>query len=348
MPWHFLPSLLRTLNSGGGGVEALGIWGVSVFIVLSGFLMSYRHLKSGESLQPGLRFAWSKMRRLYPLHIVTMLACLLIGLWNVVTEGGSLLLLGANVVVNVFMVQAYVPVREVFQSLNGVSWFMAVTVLTYAVFTLLRAPLRKIKSGNSCVKVLLILFALEALIALLGFLLGGESIDDVPSTRWIVYYFPLSRLPDFAIGCVLGRMFAICEADGSCELADSDTSIGLTLALVVLSWLAFAFQATLLGSDAIRFALLFAPTSAGLIWFVACAESHEEVSMRFLRSKLLVKVGDLSSYAYLIHWPVIRYLYFVFGRLAPSLVLIAAATSRPYVSFCRPLAKPIHLFSISR
>lgn len=309
-----------------GKLEGLGAWGVSVFIVMSGFLMAYGYLQRDCDPAPGLRFAWSKVRRLYPLHIATMLACVVVGVYNVATDGSSPVLLGLNVVLNSLMLQTYVPVREVFQSLNGVSWFMAVSVLTYAVFPALIPSLRKIKSSADGAKALCALLVLEGVIAAIGSLVGGDSIGDIPSTRWIVYYFPPSRLVDFVMGCVLGRMLLLRgRADG--RVACSGLHIALVLLAIATSCVAYALQVPVLGSDAVRFTLLFAPTSPVLIWLVATFEVGGGCAPRLLGSRLLVWVGDLSPYTYLIHWVVIWYVYFVFNRLAPGMTPLAACTS---------------------
>ena len=56
-----------------GQLGCLGAWGVSVFFVLSGFLMLYSYYPREETPAFGLRFAWRKIRTLYPLHLITML-----------------------------------------------------------------------------------------------------------------------------------------------------------------------------------------------------------------------------------------------------------------------------------
>lgn len=51
-----------------------GRWGVSVFFVLSGFMMIYTYMGKNRiryvSLKDNLYFAWRKMKGLYLLHII--------------------------------------------------------------------------------------------------------------------------------------------------------------------------------------------------------------------------------------------------------------------------------------
>lgn len=55
-----------------------GAWGVSVFIILSGFLMYYNHYddKYDISIGESLKFSLKRIKKLYPLHIFTMLLAL--------------------------------------------------------------------------------------------------------------------------------------------------------------------------------------------------------------------------------------------------------------------------------
>lgn len=46
----------------------LGAWGVSIFFVLSGFLMTYNYMPRQDFKYPSpLVFGWQKIKKLYPL-----------------------------------------------------------------------------------------------------------------------------------------------------------------------------------------------------------------------------------------------------------------------------------------
>lgn len=57
--------------------DSTGAWGVSIFIVMSGFLSVYNHLddvKFSTSIKDNIKFSFGKIQRLYPLHMLMTMA----------------------------------------------------------------------------------------------------------------------------------------------------------------------------------------------------------------------------------------------------------------------------------
>ena len=55
------------------GLSLLGAWGVSVFFILSGFVLTYSYYDKPlkADVKSSVSFALRKIGKLYPLHIVT-------------------------------------------------------------------------------------------------------------------------------------------------------------------------------------------------------------------------------------------------------------------------------------
>mgnify|MGYP001064821916 CR=1 FL=1 len=130
----------------------LGAWGVSVFFILSGFLMTYNYYgkKRIESVSftKNISFAWNKMKHLYPLHIVTMLA---MSIFMFIGEGTiPISQVSVRIFLNLLLLQSWTPIQC---DINGVSWYLCVTMFLYFLFPyILRGMERKysVKKRNGC------------------------------------------------------------------------------------------------------------------------------------------------------------------------------------------------------
>ena len=73
--------------------SGLGAWGVSVFLILSGFLMMINYYHSNRridcSIKGNLKFSLRKIRKTYPLHIVMMLSALPFEIKAIATNRGG-------------------------------------------------------------------------------------------------------------------------------------------------------------------------------------------------------------------------------------------------------------------
>ena len=137
------------------GYASFGAVGVSLFFILSGFLMSYRYLPRQNltdtaSILGNLRFAAEKMSRLYALHLLTMLITLfwMLGHPEQFVEGVRFL--PEKMVLNCFLLQSWVPKSSVYFALNSVSWYLSTAMFTYFIFPWLLKVLRRVSgSGES-------------------------------------------------------------------------------------------------------------------------------------------------------------------------------------------------------
>lgn len=118
-------------HSGIGPFGCFGAWGVSLFLMMSGFLMSYRYLQKSNTPTFGFSFVWSKLKKLYPLHIIMMIAKLPFAFVYLFRGWISLALLLVAICLNVTLLQIWIPNESLYTLLNGPSWFMCVIALAY-------------------------------------------------------------------------------------------------------------------------------------------------------------------------------------------------------------------------
>ena len=288
--------------------------GVSIFFVLSGYLMTYSSegKKIGASLSGNAKMAVSRIRSLYPLHIITMILAAVLAFIVILraqNPGKEIPALLGEILLNVFLLQSWFPDSRVNVSLNGVAWYLSVSVFLYFIFPWILLFIRKCsKRALVILCVLILAVQLAGCIPFIHFL-GNEN----PVYIWYMYCFPVFRAGDFFIGCCLGiiykrRPFANARGaaavntpvlirytafEAAATILTTITYLWLSINHTNLFQLAFHNQTTVFIPLAVLWIYLFAEKK-GLITAV-------------LSNRLLYRLGNISSYLFLIHFVVIRY-----------------------------------------
>lgn len=191
------------------GLATLGAWSVSVFFILSGFVMfySYEDKELPVRYKENFTFAIKKIKRLYPLHILMMCTALVFmaaGYWLYSDRSLNVLAFDASeIILNLSLLQSFIPKEEFYFSLNSVSWYLSVSLFLYFAFPSLMQKVKRCKSVKQAIITIAIaytvLFFLSASSAVIGL---SEDLQ-----KWLTYINPIFRLVDFLIGAYLGYIF---------------------------------------------------------------------------------------------------------------------------------------------
>jgi peptidoglycan/LPS O-acetylase OafA/YrhL len=165
-------------------VLAIGNTGVSLFFVLSGFVLAYTYLDAGPVNR---RFFWvSRFARIYPVYLVALI--LAVALMH---EGNRPALLAS-----VLMVQAWNPYWAV--KINYPAWSLSVEALFYAVFPFVAVRVFRARSLLAT-GILLSLAAIASPAAyLLAIHMGARPFSTF--LNGIVSWNPIGHLPIFLLG----------------------------------------------------------------------------------------------------------------------------------------------------
>lgn len=270
-----------------GVFPAGGDAGVALFLMLSGFVMTYgygdRVLARGFS--PSSLFR-RRVARVWPLHLCCLL--LAVTLLPVALGPGTMAALGLNLV----LLQSWVPLQEFYFSGNSVSWCLSDLMLLYLLFPWLWRRLHALSAART----LLLAAAIGAVYAAVLVLTPADLRVGA------VYINPLMRLPDFLLGMGLCALFLHHESR-----LRSVSRTGATLA-EACAWLLLALFIALYPAmpEAVQLACW---------WWMPCAllilvsASGSGLIGRLLCRRPLVRAGELSFSFYMVHQIVIRVLH---------------------------------------
>ena len=203
-------AFLGIFVSHSGLSSQLGAWGVSVFFVLSGFLMTYTYFdrEIPTTLGGSFKIAIKRISKLYMLHIVMMVIAIP---WEIKKAGidlglSSIGLWLLKIFTNLTLTQSWIPTWTVFGAFNGVAWFLSAMLFLYIMFPYVMRFLRKARTPSQIIMSSLAIYAIMILFtfAVRNVIIIGTYPDNC---YWTAYTFPVLRLGDFVLGCNLGWLY---------------------------------------------------------------------------------------------------------------------------------------------
>lgn len=298
--------------------------GVSVFFVLSGFLLTYQHFDSSLTwggYRSSFDFAVRKISKLYPLHIITMFAVIIRILISYIGKEDlikNLIVLGRDIILNIFLLQSWYPNAGVNVSLNGVAWYLSAAVFHYFMFPYIIKKIRRLERKRNLQFMMILLI----LIAQLGISAIALIID--PSWgfyRWAAYDAPFFRMGDFLAGCVIGLLYLEREKTTESkrnlyEIIIVSVCIGITF------WDNRSKHISFISQILNNWTTIYIPMAAALAFFFA--DNKGVVTKRLSECRILQWLGKKSSYYFLIHYVVIQYAVRIAARVplaVPGIVL---------------------------
>jgi len=186
-----------------------GAAGVTIFFVLSGFVLTYNYADAFRTSQaPTIAFIRARIARILPINIVSLiLATLILSWWS---NGGS----AATWVINLLMLQALVPTKAMLLSWNPPAWSVSCELVFYALFPFLCGMLVRVRDGRRLLQLAVAFFVIEVLLFCAMavavdevFHRSGKTAQDISWAIERLKSFPGLRIWEFLIGCVVGLVF---------------------------------------------------------------------------------------------------------------------------------------------
>lgn len=282
------------------GVPPLEGWqfgqGVSVFFVLSGFVLTYAYPQFVDA-HAVRSFYVARVARLWPLHLTTLVAAILILSIPVRTW---------KLPLNILLLQSWVPSGPVYFSFNAVSWSISTELAFYLAFPFL---VSRFAATWHWKLALSLIVAVSAVIA--THFAGVPTYDGTAriDVQGLVMTNPLVRVFEFILGMCATLLWQRAKA----PLATLSGGAWAAIELLFVSLLVANMSVL-----APVLALLLPSGAASGFWIGACLSpalatapllivlsSSRGPIARLLSSKPLVYLGDVSFAIYLTHTLVI-------------------------------------------
>ena len=147
------------------------------------------------SLKDTVLFSVSKIKKLYPLHLIFLLMSIVLFTPPIDMPFFK------HLFANIFLVQAWTLDIDYYFSFNGVSWYLSAALFLYFMFPYILWVIRKYKGISSAMKAIVATVLIEGIITVCVYFLFPNKFYD------ITYIFPPFRLGSFIVGCNIGYVF---------------------------------------------------------------------------------------------------------------------------------------------
>lgn len=285
---------------------------VDYFFMLSGFGLMYSALrKEGRKEGSGatIRLAWlfaeafTRVRKIYPLYIITMLLAVPKELYrSLVEQGNSLgftvLKTAAEFALCVPLLQGLFGVEKIQWLFNSAAWFLSCLFIIYLAAPFIIRSLKRIKTKAGLSAALM----LDALmIAFTAFAFG--KIEEATFFDMLVYASPYRRV--FYV--ILGMLLCLLRVNFSVKPGSKNRLFNVLEIAAATIGLAYFFGNDMVGMRDSLGDLAYAldVTIVGTLLLVFSFEGG--LVSKILSSKPLQTLGKMSMYIFLIHYVLLIY-----------------------------------------
>lgn len=283
-------TFIEVFSAAWGGI------GVSIFIVLSGFMVTYKldFTKQIDDLK-ALAYTWKRICKIFPLHILMLSIRLLFDYRHNIYTSKIVIFL------NVTMLKSFVPIQEVYYSLGGATWYLTL-IWVFALFTPLL--LKIIKNNKEHLPRIFLIVVLFRVVWILAF-------HNSEISQWLTYVNPIFRLTDYFLGMLAGVSY----------MAVKNKLVVLEkhyLKMEIITWGILIVYVVLLSLDKTEWYSVYLRTflSLSLISIFIFAECASTLRQKLIyENPLLIYIGNISFELFLIHIHVRNYVSYAFRKL---------------------------------
>ena len=281
-----------------------GFIGVSFFFILSGFILSYNYKNRLIDYSGFKTFYISRIARIYPLHIICLLIAVVLSVKSIFINP---LIYFCKFIINFFLLQSLIPIKDFYFSFNGPSWSISDEIFFYSLFPFIIFLFNKSK------KMIIFLFILVLLIPLFIY----NNVGGIKNLN--LYVNPFLRISEFIIGIIMCYIFS---SNFFKKIKRSKLIFTfLEFFSIILFFVFFAFHS---------FISLYYKIY-GYYWFsmssiIFIFSFQAGYFSKMLEKKIFILLGEISFSFYLIHQLIIKITFLInkkFLHLNNNVLLIS-------------------------
>jgi peptidoglycan/LPS O-acetylase OafA/YrhL len=314
-------------------LESSASFGMTLFFVLSGFVIHYNYADRVTSygLRGAVEFFWARFSRLYPLYFFVLFIELLSS--NLVTS-----YISTGTTIDQYQaIPAYVTLSQswgykvvgdssliyVFGSVVPVTWSISTEWFFYLFYPAILIFVGRLKSLRSCLIVFSAWSVLWATLMVTAFdlssnwmLWASRAYGPIAATtdgnnhsfaRWALYFSPYARIGEFIVGMILAQFLTMLSAR---PLASFERRFGVVFALlsvlILISLMYLMYDEG--GTSWMRQLNNNFGLAVPVALLIFCAVRYDTFLSRICSQKWILFLGEASYSIYLVHF----YVYFPF------------------------------------
>ena len=282
-----------------------GHFAVTFFFILSGFL-TYRSLIKTDikfNMMNSIKFMFKKLSKFYPLHILMLIIFLIISYMP-----GLFLKQIIYHLPNAFFISSYIPIRKIYFSGNGVSWYISTVTFSYLLSLLFIKIIKNLRYFG--LKILIIGVYIFQLVIIC---FGIESEHHI----WLFYVNPFFRSLDFFIGMILSKILL----ENKINLK---RNIFKHLEFVVIILFIIMYLNAWRVPQAFRWGTYFTPI---IIYIMYIFYFENGIITKILGTNIFQKLSKISFEFYMVHQIVIAIYIKSFNSNPMILLILSLITS---------------------
>ncbi len=310
----------------------LSFFGMSLFFVLSGFIIHYNYAGLIGTLGGLYRFAVARFSRLYPLFLAVILYDLICGNFFLYEIPPLRVPYISALPYMLSATQSWIygfvgnhPIAFPYHYTH-VAWSISTEFFLYLTYPVLCVFILRARTAHRAIYLALVVASMAAIVlaalksspdwldrcgALLGVVENSNARPRTLFSDWFNYIAPYTRIFEFMTGCVLAQLYRTLAGRAVGVFEKKAAALALTLA--VLNICAFVLR-NMLGAPSLAAGLGMAGLLPALAILIFCCARYDLGVVRALSAASLVALGEASYSIYLLHIIVIE-------TSAPSLLV---------------------------